>query len=75
VTQSFDSYDYSIASSIAAIVLSQVAICLNHNLMELITAFSAVILALTAFVKFLDIVIDKLPTWKEKIKKFRKPKD
>jgi hypothetical protein len=73
--QSFDSYDYSVASSIAAIVLSQIALALNHNVMELITAFSAAVLALTALVKFIDLVIEKIPTWREKIRKTRKPKD
>lgn len=70
----FSSYDWSIAASVAALFLSRISLLLNNDIMEIITAVSAVILCLTAIVKFLDLVIEKLPKWSEKIRKIRKPK-
>lgn len=70
----FSSYDWSIVASLAALFFSRISLLITNDIMEIITAVSAIILCLTAIVKFLDLAIDKLPTWAEKIRKLRKPK-
>lgn len=70
----FSAYDWSYLASLSALLLSRISVLLNDDIMGIITAVSAIILCLTAIIKFVDLAIDKVPTWTEKIRKLRKPK-
>lgn len=59
-----DSFDWTVILSIGALAMSNVAIFLvDRTAMELISAVSAILLCLTAFVKFVDLLYDKFQKW------------
>ena len=69
MTRVFDNYDWSIATSLGAFVLAYLSNVLEQQTMEIITGISAGVLCLTAIVKFIDLLVERIPIWREKIKK------
>jgi hypothetical protein len=69
--QDLTTFDLTMLSSIMAFALSKVSMIVNDNdLMAVISGTSAVVLCLTAIIKFVDLVIEKYIKWKA----LRKPK-
>lgn len=58
-------YDWSLIGSTLAIVLAQINQAINNGpTMELVTAVGAVVMCLTAIVKFIDLLFEKWQKWK-----------
>lgn len=69
MTSGLNNMDWSLSASLSAIVLSQVSILVTNNSMEIISAISATILCLTAAIKFFDLLSEKIPKWRQRLKK------
>jgi hypothetical protein len=61
-------FDMALASSISAYAFSIVAVH-NDTVMSGISAVSAIIFCLTALIKFVDLLMDKIEKWKSKKEK------
>lgn len=63
----FNDWDITMLSSISALLLSFVSVNITeYNIMASISYISAIILCLTAIVKFVDLVIEKWKKWTKK---------
>lgn len=65
--QNFTHWDLTMMSSILALFSSYLSISIqNNNLMVIISYVSAIILCITSIIKFIDLIVDKWKSWKEK---------
>ena len=63
----FTDWDITMLTSIGALLLSFISTSIDEqNVMALISSVSAVILCLTAIIKFIDLVLDKWKKWTKK---------
>lgn len=65
--QYFTDWDITMLSSISALLLSFVSANIeDYQIMSAISYVSAIILCLTAIIKFIDLVMDKWTKWTKK---------
>lgn len=79
-----DNYDWTIATSFLALVITFVANPDQYLKLEMsmVSLISASVLCITGIIKLIDLILEKAPTWidkmtnlKEKIKSLLKRKD
>lgn len=60
-------WDITVLSSVGALAMSMLSMIISdQNIMAAVSSISAIILCLTAIVKFVDLVIDKWKKWTKK---------
>ena len=60
-------WDITVLSSVGALAMSMLSMIISdQNIMAAVSSISAIILCLTAIVKFVDLVFDKWKKWTKK---------
>jgi len=60
-------WDITVLSSVGALAMSMLSMIISdQNIMAAVSSISAIILCLTAIVKFIDLVFDKWKKWTKK---------